>query len=166
MLSIMRETPQQDAVLRLLWAADERSAAFYPDDSRFGLTADALTARSARFFVARLHDQAVGCGGFTLASPTEGELQRMFVDAALRRHGIGRSLLRAIEGAARAESVQVMRLETGVASTEALGLYRRSGYRERGPFGDYASDPRSVFMEKALWPSGMEATFHNDKLSD
>lgn len=43
-----------------------------------------------------------------------------------------------------------MRLETGVASTEALALYRRSGYREREPFGDYALDPRSIFMEKAL----------------
>lgn len=74
----------------------------------------------------------------------------MFVDAALWGHGIGRFLLRAIEGAARAESIQVMRLETGVASIEVLGLYRRSGYHERRPFGDYASDPRSTFMEKAL----------------
>ncbi len=150
MLSIAQEPPHQDAVQRLLHAADERSAALYQADSRFGLGADALTSRGVRFFVARLDGQAVGCGGFTLAAPMEGELQRMFVDATLRGHGIGRSLLQAIEGAARAEGIQVMRLETGVASTEALGLYQRSGYREREPFGDYASDPRSVFMEKAL----------------
>jgi putative acetyltransferase len=43
-----------------------------------------------------------------------------------------------------------MRLETGVLQTEALGLYRRLGYQERGPYGDYETDPLSVFMEKRL----------------
>ena len=32
----------------------------------------------------------------------------------------------------------------------ALKLYRRFGYAERGPFGDYAEGPHSVFMEKRL----------------
>ena len=74
----------------------------------------------------------------------------MFVDAPLRGQGVGRALLQAIESAARTEGIQVMRLETGAASVEALALYRRSGYREREPFGDHALDPRSIFMEKAL----------------
>ncbi len=43
-----------------------------------------------------------------------------------------------------------MRLETGIKSDEALGLYRRSGYIERGPFGAYRADPLSIFMEKVL----------------
>ena len=42
----------------------------------------------------------------------------------------------------------LLRLETGVLQPEALGLYRKLGYRERGPFGAYAADPLSVFMEK------------------
>ena len=42
------------------------------------------------------------------------------------------------------------RLETGIRQPEALGLYRASGYREIGPFGDYGPDPLSVFMEKNL----------------
>ena len=150
MLSVMQEALHQDAVQRLLRAADERSAALYPTDSRFGLGADDLLLRGVRFFVARLGGQAVGCGGFAPTSRTEGELQRMFVDAPLRGQGVGRALLQAIESAARTEGIQVMRLETGAASVEALALYRRSGYREREPFGDHALDPRSIFMEKAL----------------
>lgn len=43
-----------------------------------------------------------------------------------------------------------MRLETGVRSTEAIGLYRRFGYREIGPYGAHGPDPLSVFMEKIL----------------
>jgi putative acetyltransferase len=31
-----------------------------------------------------------------------------------------------------------------------IGLYRRAGYREIPPFGDYKPDPLSVFMEKRM----------------
>jgi putative acetyltransferase len=43
-------------------------------------------------------------------------------------------------------------LETGALSAFAAGrqLYLRHGFRVRGPFGDYADDPNSVFMEKEL----------------
>lgn len=44
----------------------------------------------------------------------------------------------------------MIRLETGVYQPEALALYGRAGYVERGPFGDYVADPLSVFMEKEL----------------
>ncbi len=70
--------------------------------------------------------------------------------AAARGRGIARGILAALEQAARDEGVQLMQLETGVHSPEALALYRRAGYRERGPFGPYAPDPLSVFMEKSL----------------
>jgi putative acetyltransferase len=33
---------------------------------------------------------------------------------------------------------------------EALGLYRKIGYTETGPFGAYKPDSLSVFMEKKL----------------
>jgi putative acetyltransferase len=39
-------------------------------------------------------------------------------------------------------------LETGVRQPEALALYRRHGYTERGPFGPYQPDPLSTFFEK------------------
>jgi hypothetical protein len=41
-------------------------------------------------------------------------------------------------------------LETGPLQDRALALYERCGYRRRPPFGDYADDPFSVFMEKPL----------------
>jgi len=43
-----------------------------------------------------------------------------------------------------------MMLETGISQPEALGLYERSGYVRRGPYGDYPDDPLSVFMHKRL----------------
>ena len=50
--------------------------------------------------------------------------------------------------------VRLFRLETGIKQTEAVGLYRKLGYRERHPFGAYRPDPLSVFMEKSLDGAG------------
>jgi putative acetyltransferase len=55
-----------------------------------------------------------------------------------------------VEGAAVAEGVGQMYLETGVKSDEAIRLYRRLGYMDCGPFADYRPDPLSVFMVKSL----------------
>ena len=43
-----------------------------------------------------------------------------------------------------------LKLETGVGQPEALGLYQRSGFVAGVPFGGYAIDPLSPFMEEKL----------------
>ncbi len=55
-----------------------------------------------------------------------------------------------LEAYLRGSGVRIARLETGVKQSEALGLYKKLAYVERGPFGGYSSDPLSVFMEKQL----------------
>ncbi|MGK9170315.1 GNAT family N-acetyltransferase [Inquilinus limosus] len=149
-LTIARETPDQPEVHALLEQADRRSAGLYPAESRHGLDVGALLALQVRFPVARLDGRAVGCGGYAPDGNGAAELKRIFVATEARGLGIGRALLEALEAEARCEGIRLLRLETGVKSTEALGLYRRFGYRETGPFGAYGPDPLSVFMEKAL----------------
>jgi putative acetyltransferase len=56
----------------------------------------------------------------------------------------------ALEREAAKHGVTLMRLETGIKQTEAIALYRKHGYVERGPFGAYRLDPLSLFMEKQL----------------
>ena len=149
-LTIARETPDQTEVRDLLEAADRRSAGLYPEDARPGPDVATLLALRVRFLVARRGGQAVGCGGYALDGEGAAELKRIFVTAEARGLGIGQALLEALEAEARREGIRLMRLETGVKSAEAIGLYRRFGYRETGPFGAYGPDPLSVFMEKAL----------------
>ena len=79
-----------------------------------------------------------------------GEVKRMFVLSHKRRHGLGKRILRRIEEQAREEGLRCLRLETGIRQPEALALYRSAGFVERAPFGDYRSDPLSIFMEKSL----------------
>ena len=151
--TIALETPRQPDVERLLQAADRRSASLYPSESRFGSAAATLVRQQASFYVVRLDGRAIGCGGFVLDADGDAELKRIFVEDAARGAGIGRMILHALEQAAKRQGVRTMRLETGVKSVEAIGLYRRFGYAQRGPFGSYGPDPQSVFMEKRLTPN-------------
>lgn len=149
-LVIAQETPLQDDVLGLLAQSDAFSAALYPPESNHAIDAKALAQPAVRFYVARLAGTAVGCAALVLGGDGDPELKRMFVDDRARGRGVGRHLLAAVEAAARRETMRVLRLETGIASTAALALYRAAGYRECGPFGDYGPDPVSVFMERDL----------------
>src|SRR5437899_460621 len=152
MVSISQETPKQEEVGLLLRRSDEFSAALYPPESRHLVDIDELAKPGVRFFVARVEVCAVGCGALVLGNEGRAEIKRMFVDPASRGQGVGRALLEAIEETARREGVNLLQLETGTGNREALGLYRRCGYRECGPFGSYRPDPLSVFMEKETRP--------------
>ena len=149
-ITIEAETPNQSEVATLLNAADKRSASLYSGESRHGSPIVTLLAQNVSFFVVRRGGEAVGCGGFVADSKTEGELKRIFVAETARRAGLGCLLLTNLERAALDRSIQIMRLETGIKAVEAVSLYRRFGYIERGPFGAYAADPLSIFREKAL----------------
>ena len=134
----------------LLALADERSQALYPAESRHGLSLAALLTQDVRFFVARIDGLAVGAGGYLRLPGRCAEMKRVFVATEARGQGVGRAIVEAVEGAAVAEGVGQMYLETGVKSDEAIRLYRRLGYMDCGPFADYRPDPLSVFMVKSL----------------
>lgn len=150
MIRIQRETPDQPDVVQLLAQADARSAALCPLARRFGLNLAGLLAQNVRFYVARIGDPVVGCGGYAVSDDRSAELKRIFVLPEVRGNGIGNSIVTALEQAAASEQIWRVQLETGIKSDEAIRLYRRLGYLERGPFGDYGPDPLSLFMEKIL----------------
>jgi len=150
-LSIAQEPPRQPEVLELLRQSDAYSAERYPPESSHMLGIDALEGAAVRFFVARREGKAVGCGALVVGPGGQGEIKRMFVSAQGRGGGVGKAVLQAIEDQARREGVTLLQLETGPRNLEALSLYRRFGYRHRGPFGNYPTDdPNSIFMEKEL----------------
>jgi putative acetyltransferase len=155
MLTIDRETPLQDAVIALLLKSDAYMAALYPAESNHLLDPKTLAAPHVDFFVARWNGEAIGCAALVAgtAGAGQGELKRMYVDAAARGKGAGRALLAHIEETARAKGIHLLQLETGGEQPEALGLYRAAGFCERGPFGSYQPDPLSLFMEKQLQPA-------------
>lgn len=147
---IAPEPPRQDAVLDLIRQSDALMANLYPAESNHMLDITSLEQPEVRFFVARREGRVVGCGALVVGADGRAELKRMFVDPSTRGLKVGRDLLARIEDEARALRVRLIQLETGIHQPEAIGLYRRFGYRDCGPFGGYGPDPLSLFMEKAL----------------
>jgi putative acetyltransferase len=147
-VSVAAEPADQPEVHALLRQSDTYFAGLYPAESNHLIDTAALAEPNVRFLVARRGGIAVGCGALVLGTDGEAELKRMFVAPEARGLKIGTLLLDALEAAARAEGVRVIRLETGVRQPESLGLYRRHGYTERGPFGSYQKDPLSTYFEK------------------
>jgi DNA-binding MarR family transcriptional regulator/N-acetylglutamate synthase-like GNAT family acetyltransferase len=88
------------------------------------------------FLVARLRGDPVGCGGLKLRPGKPAELRRMWVSGEVRGLGIGRRLLNELEARAEAAGARAVRLETNRSLTEAVALYRASGYAEIPAFND------------------------------
>jgi DNA-binding MarR family transcriptional regulator/GNAT superfamily N-acetyltransferase len=88
------------------------------------------------FLVATLHDEAVGCGALKFHDDAPTELKRMWVAPGARGLGVGRRLLEQLETRAVEHGGRTVRLETNKALSEAVGMYRSSGYREVAAFND------------------------------
>lgn len=151
-VTINIEDPSQPEIEQLLRNGEAFAAALYPAESNHFLSVDELRKDNVRFLVARTAEgKAVG----TAATPLNAgwaELKRMWVEPEARGRGLARQLLRRVEAEASEAGATILRLETGVDSREALGLYSASGFSVIGPFGSYSPDPLSVFMEKQLKP--------------
>jgi putative acetyltransferase len=149
-LTIRPERPDQPDVMRLIAALDAYANALYPPESNHLLDIASLCAPAVTFLVVRDGTEAVGCGAVLRDPRGWGEVKRMYVRPDQRGRGVGRRVLAEIEAIARAARLPLLRLETGIHNTKALALYRRAAFVECGPFGDYAPDPLSVFMEKRV----------------
>jgi putative acetyltransferase len=145
------EPADQPEVRALLSQSDAYYAALYPAESNHLVDVATPAQPNVHFLVARHGVKVVGCGALVVGADGEvAEVKRMFVVPEARGLKLGSRILGALEAAAGDEGVRVIRLETGVRQPEALGLYRRHGYVERGPFGSYRPDPLSTFFEKRI----------------
>jgi putative acetyltransferase len=146
-------TPTDDVRL-LIGELETVLAAEYPPEQRHGLSLDAIFQPHVRFFVARRHGAAVGCGGVALFADF-AEVKRMYVRDAARGTGVADAILARLEAEVRGVGLSVLRLETGDRQLAAMRLYARAGYRQCPAFGDYATmAPQaiatSVFFEKRV----------------
>ncbi len=148
-LIIAAEDPLAPDSLALLDGSEAALRAVYSADECFTFSARELARPGITFFVARRSDAALGCVALCDCRDY-AEVKRLFVRPEARGTGAGRALMAHLEAAARAAGHRIVRLETGPRLAAGVALYRALGYTERGPFGDYADHPASLFMEKAL----------------
>jgi DNA-binding MarR family transcriptional regulator len=91
---------------------------------------------AGHFFVAYLHGEPIGCGGVKHHANAPAEIKRMWIAPQARGLGLGRRLLETLEARAGQGGAEVARIETSAVLTEALSLYRSTGWVEVAPFND------------------------------
>ncbi len=148
--TITEESPDSPAALQLLAELDAHLHEHpYPPESRHAFSVEKLLRDRVAFFVTRCEGEPAACGGVKLFHDY-GEVKRMYVRPEFRGLGLGKAMLRHLAAYTRARGIEILRLETGIYQKEAIGLYERSGFNRRPPFGEYRDDPLSVYFEKML----------------
>lgn len=149
--TIVEESPDSDAAVQLIAELDAYLTALpYPQESRHAFSIDKLVREGVAFFVVRTDGELAGCGGVKLFGSDYGEIKRMYVRPVYRGSGLGKDMLNRLAEYAQERQVTMLRLETGIYQTEAIGLYEAWGFQRRPPFGEYKDDPMTVYYEKAL----------------
>ena len=100
--------------------------------------------------VAYENGKPVGCGAMKEFTPTTMEIKRMYTSPQSRGKGIATGILTELEGWAAELSYQKCILETGKRQPEAIGLYKKHGYRIIPNYGQYAGIENSLCFEKNI----------------
>jgi DNA-binding MarR family transcriptional regulator/GNAT superfamily N-acetyltransferase len=120
------------------------------------ITAADLTAPAGALVIARLRGRPVGCGAVKTPRRAPAHLRRMWVSPTVRGLGVGRRLLQELERTAWDLGARRIRLDTHRTLTEAIAMYRRSGYAESKPAsGERYAD---FWFEKRLKPAARART--------
>jgi GNAT superfamily N-acetyltransferase len=139
-VDIARERPDSDTASELLGRyyteLDSRFPGGFDPERTVAAPARELVGPAGAFFVARLDGHPIGCGGIRKLDETTAEIKRMWIDPVARSRGIGRRLLAALEDAAVELGCHTVRLDTNAHLTEAVALYRSSGYSEIPAYND------------------------------
>ena len=123
-----------------------------PPESVHALDVTGLLKPDITFWTVWSKDELLGCGALKELSPAHGEVKSMRTASAHRRKGVAGAMLEHIIAEARRRSYARLSLETGsmLAFEPARRLYESFGFKYCGPFADYAEDPNSVFLTRAL----------------
>ena len=151
-LTIEYLDPDAAEVQALLAVSDAYYVNLYPAESNHLESSDDLKKPNVLFVGCRIDGELVASGAAKIMQDdgSFAEIKRVFVVDDHRGKGLSSKVMCFLETELQGRGVSLFRLETGVKQPEALGLYRKLGYLERGPFGSYRADPYSVFMEKQV----------------
>ncbi len=130
---------QLDAELAL---RDGKDHAFYDQFNKIG---------NIKYVVVAYEDgRPCGCGAVKEYEPGTMEVKRMYVPDAMRGKGIAGKILAELEHWAAELSATKCILETGAKQTEAIALYKKSGYDIIPNYGQYESVSNSICFEKII----------------
>lgn len=151
-IKIQKDDLTSGLIAKLLNAHLLEMHKYSPAESIHALDMEKLKDSSITFWSAIDGENIAACGALKEISEGIGEIKSMKTADDYLRQGIAAKLLLEIITEAEKRSYKQISLETGSnpAFQPAIALYKRFGFEECGPFGDYNSDPYSKFYTKVL----------------
>lgn len=145
MLKVIAAHEAQDLIAEL----DIYLQGFYPDESNHLDSVDVLSQENVYMVGAFVEGELAGMGAVK-GFDDYGEMKRLYVKPEFRGQGLARMIIGELENHLINLGRGEAKLETGIYQTEAIRLYRKLGYVDCPPFGDYGEDPYSVYMVKSI----------------
>ncbi len=146
------DDPERPDVLDLLKAHAAFALSESPPDTCHFFGVARLKAPDITFWGACREGLLYGVAALKALGSEEAELKSMHVAAARRGQGASQALMHGLLDAARARGYRCLWLETGTTPgfQPALRLYRRFGFVDCEPFGDYEGSDFNAFMRLDL----------------
>ncbi|WP_088343083.1 MULTISPECIES: GNAT family N-acetyltransferase [Rhodomicrobium] len=123
-----------------------------PPGSVYALDLSGLKAPSISFYAAWEGETLLAMGALKELDALSGEIKSMRTDPAHLRRGIATAMLDHLLAVAKSRGYRRVSLETGSgpAFEPALALYRRRGFLDGSPFGDYVPTEFNQFLHLDL----------------
>jgi ribosomal protein S18 acetylase RimI-like enzyme len=151
-IELVETAPDAPEALALIQELSLSLATITGDDGRKNFSAGSVQTLRARFVVARLDGEPVGCGALRPLElpghPHVCEIKRMYARTAGR--GVGSAILRHLEREAAVLDYTHAWLETRRVNAVAVDFYTRHGYAERANYGAYVGRSEAVCFEKRI----------------
>lgn len=143
------EDAQVQALLRLHLAGMHANS---PPGAVHALDRGGLDKPGVHFIGAWRNSALMGFGALKRLSADHGEIKSMRTAEAFLRQGVGGAILEHLLSHARANNMRRVSLETGSgpAFAPALALYRRRGFVDGPPFGEYTPSRFNQFLHLDL----------------
>lgn len=149
MFRIIRTTSENQDFVRLVKHLDADLAERDGKDHSFYAQFNKID-KIKHVVVAYENDEPVACGAIKEYAPSVMEVKRMYTSPERRGKGIASKVLSELEAWASELAYQKCILETGKKQSEAIGLYKKNGYRMIPNYGQYAGVDNSVCFEKDI----------------
>tara|TARA_R110000796_G_scaffold14011_7_gene45200 strand:+ start:60985 stop:61440 length:456 start_codon:yes stop_codon:yes gene_type:complete len=123
-----------------------------PPESVYALDLSGLLAANVSVWTAWDSDDLMGIGALKQLSSSTGEIKSMRTDTRHLRKGVGLAILDHIIAVARERGYRRLSLETGSGAEfeAALAMYRKRGFGNGEPFGDYKPTDFNQFLHLEL----------------
>ncbi len=149
-LELKRVNSDNQDLRKLIEELDIYLSERYPESSIHSVNIETADDDNVIFIIAYKNSIAVGCAALRPVDSQSCELKRMFVVENERGKGYSKIIYEEIESIASNTGYREIKLETGFEQPEAIGLYKKYGYKRIPKFGEYINDPLSVCFAKKL----------------